>query len=286
MPALTIAAATPQVCRDLGMPFADVQAQGGGGWVALGASQGLLLRTHPGTRHPPCTYSGPHCMSNQIARARNCGRLQFAAAAAAGCLPPLPESKPCGCIPLARHPLALLLLLDCFTQAALRAAPAPRRPAAAVPLRVAAAPPRASRLDGVEQAPPDPILGVSEAFKRCEDPAKLNLGAWRAGAGSVVRRLARWGAGVVARAALPVPPLPAHAAARHPVLAAALPSTAASPPPGQAWARTAPRSCSRTCCRWCARRRSACWRPTRTRSTCRLVGGWLAGWLAGWRCAC
>lgn len=39
---------------------------------------------------------------------------------------------------------------------ALRAAPAPRRPAAAGP---AAAPAlRASRLDGVEMAPPDPIL--------------------------------------------------------------------------------------------------------------------------------
>lgn len=34
----------------------------------------------------------------------------------------------------------------------------------------------ASRLAGVEQAPPDPILGVSEAFKACTDPAKLNLG--------------------------------------------------------------------------------------------------------------
>jgi aspartate aminotransferase len=34
----------------------------------------------------------------------------------------------------------------------------------------------ASRLSGVEMAPPDPILGVSEAFKASKDPNKLNLG--------------------------------------------------------------------------------------------------------------
>ncbi|KAG2500524.1 hypothetical protein HYH03_001301 [Edaphochlamys debaryana] len=34
----------------------------------------------------------------------------------------------------------------------------------------------ASRFADVAQAPPDPILGVSEAFKRCTDPKKLNLG--------------------------------------------------------------------------------------------------------------
>ncbi|WIA08502.1 hypothetical protein OEZ85_007936 [Tetradesmus obliquus] len=33
-----------------------------------------------------------------------------------------------------------------------------------------------SRLAGVEMAPPDPILGVSEAFKASKDPNKLNLG--------------------------------------------------------------------------------------------------------------
>lgn len=33
-----------------------------------------------------------------------------------------------------------------------------------------------SRFSGVEQAPPDPILGVSQAFKADEDPSKLNLG--------------------------------------------------------------------------------------------------------------
>jgi len=33
-----------------------------------------------------------------------------------------------------------------------------------------------SRLEGVPQAPPDPILGVSEAFKRDTDDMKLNLG--------------------------------------------------------------------------------------------------------------
>jgi len=32
------------------------------------------------------------------------------------------------------------------------------------------------RLEAVEQAPPDPILGVSEAFKRSDNPDKLNLG--------------------------------------------------------------------------------------------------------------
>lgn len=34
----------------------------------------------------------------------------------------------------------------------------------------------ASRLDAVEQAPADPILGVSEAFKADTSPDKLNLG--------------------------------------------------------------------------------------------------------------
>jgi len=33
-----------------------------------------------------------------------------------------------------------------------------------------------SRLSGVELAPPDPILGVSEAFKASTSPNKLNLG--------------------------------------------------------------------------------------------------------------
>ncbi|KAF5843910.1 aspartate aminotransferase [Dunaliella salina] len=35
---------------------------------------------------------------------------------------------------------------------------------------------RASKFDTVEMAPPDPILGVSEAFRACQDPRKLNLG--------------------------------------------------------------------------------------------------------------
>jgi hypothetical protein len=34
----------------------------------------------------------------------------------------------------------------------------------------------ASKLAGVEMAPPDPILGVSEAFRASSDPNKLNLG--------------------------------------------------------------------------------------------------------------
>ena len=33
-----------------------------------------------------------------------------------------------------------------------------------------------SRLQSVEMAPPDPILGVSEAFKKSTAPTKLNLG--------------------------------------------------------------------------------------------------------------
>jgi aspartate/tyrosine/aromatic aminotransferase len=33
-----------------------------------------------------------------------------------------------------------------------------------------------SRLQSVEMAPPDPILGVSEAFKKSTSPTKLNLG--------------------------------------------------------------------------------------------------------------
>lgn len=35
---------------------------------------------------------------------------------------------------------------------------------------------RASKLAGVEMAPADPILGVSEAFKKDDSPDKLNLG--------------------------------------------------------------------------------------------------------------
>lgn len=35
---------------------------------------------------------------------------------------------------------------------------------------------QASKMAGVEMAPPDPILGVSDAFKKCEHPDKLNLG--------------------------------------------------------------------------------------------------------------
>ena len=41
---------------------------------------------------------------------------------------------------------------------------------------VAVAPRADSRLSGVEMAPADPILGVSEAFKASENPNKLNLG--------------------------------------------------------------------------------------------------------------
>jgi len=41
---------------------------------------------------------------------------------------------------------------------------------------IAVAPRAESRLSGVEQAPADPILGVSEAFKASENPNKLNLG--------------------------------------------------------------------------------------------------------------
>lgn len=33
-----------------------------------------------------------------------------------------------------------------------------------------------SRFEGIQMAPPDPILGVSEAFKACNDAKKLNLG--------------------------------------------------------------------------------------------------------------
>ena len=39
-----------------------------------------------------------------------------------------------------------------------------------------AGPIAASRLDSVPQAPPDPILGVSEAFKADNHELKLNLG--------------------------------------------------------------------------------------------------------------
>lgn len=35
---------------------------------------------------------------------------------------------------------------------------------------------RASAFDSVELAPADPILGVSEAFRACTHPDKLNLG--------------------------------------------------------------------------------------------------------------
>ena len=43
-------------------------------------------------------------------------------------------------------------------------------------VNAAAATATASRLDAVEQAPADPILGVSEAFKADASPDKLNLG--------------------------------------------------------------------------------------------------------------
>ncbi|KAL4418747.1 hypothetical protein ABPG77_006420, partial [Micractinium sp. CCAP 211/92] len=53
---------------------------------------------------------------------------------------------------------------------------APARATGAVRRLAAVRPPAASRLDGVEMAPPDPILGVSEAFKRDTSADKLNLG--------------------------------------------------------------------------------------------------------------
>ena len=43
-------------------------------------------------------------------------------------------------------------------------------------INAAAATATASRLDAIEQAPADPILGVSEAFKADNSPDKLNLG--------------------------------------------------------------------------------------------------------------
>ena len=45
-----------------------------------------------------------------------------------------------------------------------------------VRVSVSAATATASRLDAIEQAPADPILGVSEAFKADKSPDKLNLG--------------------------------------------------------------------------------------------------------------
>lgn len=44
------------------------------------------------------------------------------------------------------------------------------------PVRAARTTCRASKLAGVEMAPADPILGVSEAFKKDDSPDKLNLG--------------------------------------------------------------------------------------------------------------
>lgn len=55
---------------------------------------------------------------------------------------------------------------------AARAAAAPATPARASTAAAAAA----SRLAGVEMAPPDPILGVSEAFRASTNASKLNLG--------------------------------------------------------------------------------------------------------------
>ena len=46
----------------------------------------------------------------------------------------------------------------------------------ALPVRRNAVIGHASKLAGVDMAPPDPILGVSEAFKADESPDKLNLG--------------------------------------------------------------------------------------------------------------
>ena len=42
--------------------------------------------------------------------------------------------------------------------------------------QASAAASKASFLGGVEPSPPDPILGVSVAFRACDDPNKLNLG--------------------------------------------------------------------------------------------------------------
>lgn len=44
------------------------------------------------------------------------------------------------------------------------------------PVRVSVPALRASAFDNVELAPADPILGVSEAFRACTHPDKLNLG--------------------------------------------------------------------------------------------------------------
>ena len=50
------------------------------------------------------------------------------------------------------------------------------RPSAVCPPAAARARLAASRLAGVELAPPDPILGISEAFRADTSPDKLNLG--------------------------------------------------------------------------------------------------------------
>lgn len=47
------------------------------------------------------------------------------------------------------------------------------RPQLRAPARVTC---RASKFSGVEMAPADPILGVSDAFKKDDSPDKLNLG--------------------------------------------------------------------------------------------------------------
>ena len=51
-----------------------------------------------------------------------------------------------------------------------------RRPSSRKGARVLTRAAGKSFLSDVEQAPPDPILGVSVAFRECQNPNKLNLG--------------------------------------------------------------------------------------------------------------
>ncbi|KAK9799361.1 hypothetical protein WJX73_001924 [Symbiochloris irregularis] len=62
-----------------------------------------------------------------------------------------------------------------FTQP-LRSAGRARQHCCVVPRAAVASPTKESRFTSVEQAPPDPILGVSEAFKADKSDLKLNLG--------------------------------------------------------------------------------------------------------------
>jgi len=67
-------------------------------------------------------------------------------------------------------------MINCFLQASSATGVRTHNTSKVARAAAAVRPAVSSRLSGVEMAPPDPILGVSEAFKASKSPDKLNLG--------------------------------------------------------------------------------------------------------------